>query len=146
MYDEKFMRRAIALVGTGAGMSPAARPYGAVVVRTERFCRRRAEPSRRRNFRSDLARRGRGHPRTRAANSPRPPILSARSLYVMRAMPRCAVATMLMAGIARMYYGATAGPVRADRAAPEDAARAREPWCARKSAFAGGEPRDAPQR
>ena len=103
MYDEKFMRRAIALSAQALDQ-PGARPYGAVVVMDGRIVGEGLNQSAK-NF--DPTSHGEVEAIRDACRNLKTTELSGADLYTSCEPCSVCVATMLMAGIARMYYGAT---------------------------------------
>src|SRR5438552_2931780 len=103
MYDEKFMRRAIEL-STQALDEPGARPYGAVVVKDGRIVGEGLNQSAK-NY--DPTSQGEVEAIRDACRNLKTTDLSGADLYTSCEPCSVCVATMLMAGIARMYYGAT---------------------------------------
>jgi guanine deaminase len=105
MYDEKFMRRAIELSAQALDRE-GARPYGAVVVKDGRIVGKGLNQSAR-NF--DPTSHGEVEAIRDACRNLKTTDLSGCDLYTSCEPCSVCVATMLMAGIARMYYGATLG-------------------------------------
>ena len=103
MYDEKFMRRAIELSAQALD-EPGARPYGAVVVKDGRIVGEGLNQSAK-NF--DPTSHGEVEAIRDACRNLKTTDLSGADLYTSCEPCSVCVATMLMAGIARMYYGAT---------------------------------------
>ena len=103
MYDEKFMRRAIELSAQALG-EPGARPYGAVVVKDGKIVGEGLNQSAK-NF--DPTSHGEVEAIRDACSNLKTTDLSGADLYTSCEPCSVCVATMLMAGIARMYYGAT---------------------------------------
>ena len=103
MYDEKFMRRAIALSARALD-EPGARPYGAVVVKDGKIVGEGLNQSAK-NF--DPTSHGEVEAIRDACRNLKTTDLSGADLYTSCEPCSVCVATMLMAGIARMYYGAT---------------------------------------
>ena len=103
MYDEKFMRRAIEL-STQALEQPGARPYGAVVVKDGRIVGEGLNQAAK-NF--DPTSHGEVEAIRDACRNLKTTDLSGADLYTSCEPCSVCVATMLMAGIGRMYYGAT---------------------------------------
>ena len=103
MYDEKFMRRAIEL-STRALEQPGARPYGAVVVKDGRIVGEGLNQAAK-NF--DPTSHGEVEAIRDACRNLKTTDLSGADLYTSCEPCSVCVATMLMAGIGRMYYGAT---------------------------------------
>jgi guanine deaminase len=103
MYDEKFMRHAIALSAQALDQ-PGARPYGAVVVMDGRIIGEGLNQSAK-NF--DPTSHGEVEAIRDACRNLKTTDLSGADLYTSCEPCSVCVATMLMAGIARMYYGAT---------------------------------------
>ena len=105
MYDEKFMRRAIELSAQALD-EPGARPYGAVVVKDGKIVGEGLNQSAK-NF--DPTSHGEVEAIRDACRNLKTTDLSGADLYTSCEPCSVCVATMLMAGIARMYYGATLG-------------------------------------
>jgi guanine deaminase len=105
MYDEKFMRRAIALSAQALDRE-GARPYGAVVVKDGRIVGEGLNQSAK-TF--DPTSHGEVEAIRDACRKLETTDLSGCDLYTSCEPCSVCVATMLMAGIARMYYGATLG-------------------------------------
>src|SRR3954466_10483787 len=103
MYDEKFMRRAIELSAQALNES-GARPYGAVVVHEGKIVGEGLNQSAK-NF--DPTSHGEVEAIRDACRNLKTTDLSGAALYTSCEPCSVCVATMLMAGIARMYYGAT---------------------------------------
>jgi guanine deaminase len=103
MYDEKFMRRAIALSARALD-EPGARPYGAVVVKDGKIVGEGLNQSAK-NF--DPTSHGEVEAIRDACRNLKTTDLSGADLYTSCEPCSVCVATMLMAGIASMYYGAT---------------------------------------
>ncbi|MEN3376033.1 MAG: guanine deaminase [Hyphomicrobiales bacterium] len=103
MYDEKFMRRAIALSARALD-EPGARPYGAVVVKDGKIVGEGLNQSAK-NF--DPTSHGEVEAIRDACRNLKTTDLSGADLYTSCEPCSVCAATMLMAGIARMYYGAT---------------------------------------
>jgi tRNA(Arg) A34 adenosine deaminase TadA len=103
MYDEKFMRRAIELSAQAVD-EPGARPYGAVVVKDGKIVGEGQNQSAK-NF--DPTSHGEVEAIRDACRNLKTTDLSGSELYTSCEPCSVCVATMLMAGIARMYYGAT---------------------------------------
>jgi len=103
MYDEKFMRRAIEL-SAQALETPGARPYGAVVVKDGRIVGEGLNQSAK-NF--DPTSHGEVEAIRDACRNLKTTDLSGTDLYTSCEPCSVCVATMYMAGIARMYYGAS---------------------------------------
>jgi guanine deaminase len=103
MYDEKFMRRAIELSAQAVN-DPGARPYGAVVVREGKIVGEGLNQSPK-NF--DPTSHGEVEAIRDACRNLKTTDLSGAELYTSCEPCSVCVAAMLMAGIARMYYGAT---------------------------------------
>ena len=103
MYDEKFMRRAIALSAQALAM-PGARPYGAVVVLDGNIVGEGLNQS---AAKFDPTSHGEVEAIRDACRRLRTTDLTGAELYTSCEPCSVCVATMLMAGISRMYYGAT---------------------------------------
>jgi tRNA(Arg) A34 adenosine deaminase TadA len=103
MYDEKFMRRAIELSAQALGQ-PGARPYGAVVVKDGTIVGEGLNQSAK-NF--DPTSHGEVEAIRDACRKLKSTDLTGCDLYTSCEPCSVCVATMLMAGIGRMYYGAT---------------------------------------
>jgi tRNA(Arg) A34 adenosine deaminase TadA len=103
MYDEKFMRRAIEL-SAQALRQDGARPYGAVVVMAGRIVGEGLNQSAK-NF--DPTSHGEVEAVRDACRNLKTTDLSGAELYTSCEPCSVCVATMLMAGISRMYYGAS---------------------------------------
>jgi guanine deaminase len=103
MYDEKFMRRAIEL-STWALDTPGARPYGAVVVMDGKIVGEGLNQSAK-NF--DPTSHGEVEAIRDACRNLKTTDLSGADLYTSCEPCSVCVATMLMTGIGRMYYGAS---------------------------------------
>jgi guanine deaminase len=103
MYDEKFMRRAIALSAQALD-EPGARPYGAVVVKDGKIVGEGLNQAAK-NF--DPTSHGEVEAIRDACRNLKTTDLSGSDLYTSCEPCSVCVATMLMAGIARMYYGAS---------------------------------------
>jgi tRNA(Arg) A34 adenosine deaminase TadA len=102
MYEEKFMRRAIELSAQALDM-PGARPYGAVVVKDGRIVGEGLNQSTK-NF--DPTSHGEVEAIRDACRNLRTVDLSGSDLYTSCEPCSLCVATALMAGVGRMYYGA----------------------------------------
>src|SRR5712675_621732 len=98
MYDEKFMRRAIELSAQALD-TPGARPYGAVVGEGLNQSAKNFDPT---SYGEVEAVRD-------ACRNLKTTDLTGCDLYTSCEPCSVCVATMLMAGIGRMYYGATLG-------------------------------------
>jgi len=103
MYDEKFMRRAIELSAQALGM-PGARPYGAVVVMDGRIVGEGLNQS---AAKFDPTSHGEVEAIRDACARLKTTDLTGAELYTSCEPCAVCVSTMLMAGISRMYYGAT---------------------------------------
>jgi len=103
MYDEKFMRRAIELSAQALNES-GARPYGAVVVHEGKIVGEGLNRSAK-NF--DPTSHGEVEAIRDACRNLKTTDLSGADLYTSCEPCSVCVATMLMTGIARMYYGAS---------------------------------------
>src|SRR4051812_8632824 len=103
MYDEKFMRRAIELSAQALNES-GARPYGAVVVHEGKIVGEGLNQSAK-NF--DPTSHGEVEAIRDACRNLKTTDLSGADLYTSCEPCSVCVATMLIAGIARMYYGAS---------------------------------------
>ena len=103
MYDEKFMRRAIEL-SAQALQQDGARPYGAVVVMDGRIVGEGLNLAAK-NF--DPTSHGEVEAVRDACRNLKTTDLSGADLYTSCEPCSVCVATMLMAGIGRMYYGAS---------------------------------------
>jgi len=105
MYDEKFMRRAIELSAQALD-APGARPYGAVVVKDGAIVGEGLNQSARK---FDPTSHGEVESIRDACKKLRTTDLTGCDLYTSCEPCSVCVATMLMAGIGQMYYGATLG-------------------------------------
>src|SRR6185295_701580 len=103
MYDEKFMRRAIEL-STQALDMPGARPYGAVVVKDGKIVGEGLNQSAK-NF--DPTSHGEVEAVRDACRNLKTTDLSGCELYTSCEPCSVCVSTMIMAGVSRMYYGAS---------------------------------------
>src|SRR5262245_3556365 len=103
MYEEKFMRRAIELSAQALDM-PGARPYGAVVVKDGRIVGEGLNQSAK-NF--DPTSHGEVEAIRDACRNLKTTDLPGTELYTSCEPCSVCVATMLMAGVGRMYYGAS---------------------------------------
>jgi guanine deaminase len=103
MYDEKFMRRAIELSAQALDEA-GARPYGAVVVKDGKIVGEGLNQSAK-NF--DPTSHGEVEAIRDACRNLKTTDLSGSDLYTSCEPCSVCVATMLMAGIGRMYYGAS---------------------------------------
>jgi guanine deaminase len=103
MYDEKFMRRAIELSAQALG-TPGARPYGAVVVKDGAIVGEGLNQSAK-NF--DPTSHGEVEAVRDACRNLKTTDLTGCDLYTSCEPCSVCVATMIMAGIGRMYYGAS---------------------------------------
>ena len=105
MYDEKFMRRAIELSAQALDQ-PGARPYGAVVVKDGKIVGEGLNQAAK-NF--DPTSHGEVEAIRDACRNLKTTDLSGADLYTSCEPCSVCVATMIMAGIGKMYYGATLG-------------------------------------
>jgi guanine deaminase len=124
MYDEKFMRRAIELSAQALGQ-PGAKPYGAVVVMNGIVVGEGLNQSAK-NY--DPTSHGEVEAVRDACRNLKTTDLSGAELYTSCEPCSVCVATMLMAGVARMYYGATldqSGAVMPPRNMPPPALQVR---------------------
>jgi tRNA(Arg) A34 adenosine deaminase TadA len=103
MYDEKFMRRAIEL-SRQALDRPGARPYGAVVVLDGRIVGEGLNES---AMKFDPTSHGEVEAVRDACRNLQTTDLTGAELYTSCEPCSVCVATMIMAGISRMYYGAS---------------------------------------
>ena len=103
MYDEKFMRRAIEL-SAQALETPGARPYGAVVVKDGKIVGEGLNQSAK-NF--DPTSHGEVEAVRDACRNLKTTDLTGAELYTSCEPCSVCVATMIMAGIGKMYYGAS---------------------------------------
>ena len=103
MYDEKFMRRAIELSAQALD-TPGARPYGAVVVKDGAIVGEGLNQSAK-NF--DPTSHGEVEAVRDACRNLKTTDLTGADLYTSCEPCSVCVATMIMAGIGRMYYGAS---------------------------------------
>jgi tRNA(Arg) A34 adenosine deaminase TadA len=103
MYDEKFMRRAIELSAQALDQ-PGVRPYGAVVVKDGKVVGEGQNQSAK-NF--DPTSHGEVEAVRDACRNLKTTDLTGCELYTSCEPCSVCVATMLMAGVSRMYYGAT---------------------------------------
>jgi tRNA(Arg) A34 adenosine deaminase TadA len=103
MYDEKFMRRAIEL-SAQALEKPGARPYGAVVVKDGRIVGEGLNES---AIKFDPTSHGEVEAVRDACRNLKTTDLSGAELYTSCEPCSVCVGTMIMAGIRRMYYGAS---------------------------------------
>lgn len=103
MYDEKFMRRAIELSATALD-TPGARPYGAVVVKDGQIVGEGLNQSAK-NF--DPTSHGEVEAVRDACRNLKTTDLTGCELYTSCEPCSVCVSTMIMAGISRMYYGAS---------------------------------------
>ncbi len=103
MYDEKFMRRAIELSAQALD-EPGAKPYGAVVVIDGKIVGEGLNQSAK-NY--DPTSHGEVEAVRDACRNLKTTDLSGAELYTSCEPCSVCVATMLMAGVSRMYYGAT---------------------------------------
>jgi guanine deaminase len=103
MYEEKFMRRAIELSAQALDR-PGARPYGAVVVKDGKIVGEGLNQSAK-NY--DPTSHGEVEAVRDACRNLKTTDLSGAELYTSCEPCSVCVATMIMAGISRMYYGAS---------------------------------------
>ena len=103
MYDEKFMRRAIALSAQSADQS-GTRPYAAVIVKDGRIV---GEGLNRSTGQFDPTSHGEVEAVRDACRNLKTLDLAGCDLYSSAEPCSLCVATMLIAGIARLYYGAS---------------------------------------
>ena len=104
MYDETFMRRAIEISAQAVGQ-PGAKPYGAVVVKDGKIV---GEGLNRSTGHFDPTSHGEVEAIRDACGKLATVDLAGAELYTScEPCPMC-VATMMIAGIGRLYYGATA--------------------------------------
>ncbi|MEA2930724.1 MAG: guanine deaminase [Hyphomicrobiales bacterium] len=103
MYDEKFMRRAIEL-SAQALATPGARPYGAVVVKDGKIVGEGLNQSAK-NF--DPTSHGEVEAVRDACRNLKTTDLTGCDLYTSCEPCSVCVATMIMAGVSRIYYGAS---------------------------------------
>ena len=103
MYDEKFMRRAIELSALALD-KPGARPYGAVVVKDGKIVGEGLSQSGK-NF--DPTSHGEVEAVRDACRNLKTLELTGCDLYTSAEPCSMCVATILVAGIARIYYGAS---------------------------------------
>ena len=103
MYDEKFMRRAIELSAQALD-TPGVRPYGAVVVKDGKIVGEGLNQSAK-NF--DPTSHGEVEAVRDACRNLKTTDLTGAELYTSCEPCSVCVATMIMAGIGRMYYGAS---------------------------------------
>lgn len=103
MYDEKFMRRAIDLSAQALGQE-GARPYGAVVVKDGKIVGEGLNQSGK-NF--DPTSHGEVEAVRDACRNLKTTDLTGSELYTSCEPCAVCVATMIMAGIGKMYYGAS---------------------------------------
>lgn len=124
MYDEKFMRRAIELSAQAID-EPGAKPYGAVVVMDGKIVGEGLNQSAK-NY--DPTSHGEVEAVRDACRNLKTTDLSGAELYTSCEPCSVCVATMLMAGVSRMYYGATldqSGAVMPPRKMPPPASLVR---------------------
>jgi guanine deaminase len=124
MYDEKFMRRAIELSAQALDQ-PGAKPFGAVVVIDGKIVGEGLNLSAK-NY--DPTSHGEVEAVRDACRNLETTDLSGAELYTSCEPCSVCVATMVMAGIARMYYGATldqSGAVMPPRNMPPPALQVR---------------------
>src|SRR2546423_1284974 len=103
MYEEKFMRRAIELSAQALDM-PGVRPYGAVVVKNGKIVGEGLNQSAK-NF--DPTSHGEVEAVRDACRNLKTTDLTGCELYTSCEPCSVCVATMIMAGIGRMFYGAS---------------------------------------
>src|SRR3954453_11757171 len=103
MYDEKFMRRAIELSAQALNQ-PGVRPYGAVVVKAGKIGGGGLNESAKK---FDPTSHGEVEAVRDACRNLKTTDLSGAELYTSCEACSVCVATMIMAGISRMYYGAS---------------------------------------
>ena len=103
MYDEKFMRRAIALSATALDI-PGARPYGAVVVKDGKVVGEGLNESAKK---FDPTSHGEVEAVRDACRNLKTTDLTGCELYTSCEPCSVCVSAMIMAGISRMYYGAS---------------------------------------
>jgi guanine deaminase len=103
MYDEKFMRRAIELSAQALD-TPGARPYGAVVVKDGAIVGEGLNQSAK-NF--DPTSHGEVEAVRDACRKLKTTDLTGCELYTSCEPCSVCVATMIMAGVSQMYYGAS---------------------------------------
>jgi len=103
MYDEKFMRRAIELSAQALNQ-PGVRPYGAVVVKDGKIVGEGLNESAKK---FDPTSHGEVEAVRDACRNLKTTDLSGAELYTSCEPCSVCVATMIMAGISRMYYGAS---------------------------------------
>ena len=124
MYDETFMRRAIALSAQALDQ-PGAKPYGAVVVIDGKIVGEGLNLSAK-NY--DPTSHGEVEAVRDACRNLKTTDLSGAELYTSCEPCSVCVATMVMAGVSRMYYGATldqSGAVMPPRSMPPPALQVR---------------------
>ena len=105
MYDEKFMRRAIELSAQALDQ-PGVRPYGAVVVKDGKIVGEGLNQAAK-NF--DPTSHGEVEAIRDACRKLKTTDLTGCDLYTSCEPCSVCVSAMLMAGVSRMYYGATLG-------------------------------------
>ena len=103
MYDEKFMRRAIELAATALKI-PGARPYGALVVKNGKIV---GEGLNEAAKKFDPTSHGEVEAVRDACRNLKTTDLSGCELYTSCEPCSVCVSAMIMAGISRMYYGAS---------------------------------------
>ena len=103
MYDEKFMRRAIELSATALG-TPGVRPYGAVVVKDGKIV---GEGLNEAAKKFDPTSHGEVEAVRDACRNLKTTDLTGCELYTSCEPCSVCVSAMIMAGISRMYYGAS---------------------------------------
>jgi len=103
MYDEKFMRRAIELAATALDI-PGARPYGAVVVKDGKIVGEGLNESAKK---FDPTSHGEVEAVRDACRNLQTTDLTDCELYTSCEPCSVCVSAMIMAGIGRMYYGAS---------------------------------------
>jgi guanine deaminase len=124
MYDQRFMRRAIELSAQALD-TPGAKPYGAVVVMNGIVVGEGLNLSAK-NY--DPTSHGEVEAVRDACRNLKTTDLSSAELYTSCEPCSVCVATMLMAGVSRMYYGATldqSGDVMPSRKMPPPALQVR---------------------
>ncbi len=112
MYDEKFMRRAIE-ISAQALEKPGARPYAAVIVKDGKIV---GEGLNHADGRFDPTSHGEVEAIRDACRNLKTLDLTGCDLYTSAEPCSMCVATMLISGIARMYYGASVA--QSDRVFP----------------------------
>ena len=140
MYDEKFMRRAIELSAQALDQ-PGARPYGAVVVKDGKIVGEGLNQAAK-NF--DPTSHGEVEAIRDACRNLKTTDLSGADLYTSCEPCSVCVSTMIMAGISRMYYGASLDQSAA--VVPRPPTAATDHACAPAGRIAGGQARHAAGR